>query len=100
MTGSHSLMPTTTTSMAIIITDRFKKAYRRLPATIQEKTKKAIRLLDEDTFYPSLHVKKIQGMPNLYEGRIDRKYRFSFEFVGEDKLLRNVDNHDECLKNP
>lgn len=62
--------------------------------------KKAIRLLDENPRHPSLRVRKIQGVENIFEGRVDQKYRFSFEFSGDDKILRNVDNHDECLKNP
>ena len=86
--------------MPLIFTRRFKKAYQRLPMPVQNKVKKALRLLDENPHYPSLRIKRIQGTDKLYEGRIDRKYRFSFEFDGEDILLRNVDNHDECLKNP
>jgi len=86
--------------MPLIFTRRFKKAYQRLPRPVQSKVKKALRLLDENARHPSLRIKRIQGADKLYEGRIDRKYRFSFEFEGEDILLRNVDNHDECLKNP
>lgn len=86
--------------MPLIFTRRFKKAYWRLPPPAQDKVKKALRLLDENPRHPSLRVKRIQGTDKLYEGRINRKYRFSFEFDGEDILLRNVDNHDECLKNP
>ena len=86
--------------MPIIFSKRFKKAYKRLPRPVQGKVKKALRLLDEDQRYPSLRVKRIQGTSSLYEGRIDQKYRFSFEFDGQDILLRNVDNHDECLRNP
>ncbi|MCA9922340.1 MAG: hypothetical protein KC419_15780 [Anaerolineales bacterium] len=86
--------------MPLIITNRFKKAYQQLPKAIQGKVKKALRLLDEDPHYPSLRVKRIQGTDKIYEGRVDQKYRFSFEFDGDDKILRNVDNHDDCLKNP
>lgn len=86
--------------MAIVFTKRFKKAYRRLPISVQQKAQKAIRLLDENIRHPSLRVKRIQGTDALFEGRVDRKYRFSFEFDGNDILLRNIDNHDECLKNP
>ena len=86
--------------MALIITDRFRKAYRSLPAQIQKKAKKALRLLDENPRQPSLRVKKIGGAGDIYEGRGDQKYRFSFQFAGADQVLRNIDNHDECLKNP
>ena len=86
--------------MAIIITDRFRKAFQKLPPGIQSKVKKALRLLAENPRHPSLRVRKIQGVNHIYEGRVDQKYRFSFQFEGDDKILRNVDNHDECLKNP
>ncbi|MBK7897220.1 MAG: hypothetical protein WAS33_22165 [Candidatus Promineifilaceae bacterium] len=86
--------------MALIFTHRFKKAYQRLPQTIQNKVKKAIRLLVENPGHPSLRIKRIQGTDRIFEGRVDLKYRFSFEYDNDDILLRNVDNHDECLKNP
>lgn len=86
--------------MAIIITARFKKAYQVLPPGIQKKVQKALRLLEENPRHPSLQVRKIQGTDDNFEGRVDIKYRFSFQFDGEDKILRNVDNHDDCLKNP
>ena len=86
--------------MALVLTDRFRRAYQRLPADIQRKVKKALRLLDEDVNYPGLHVHKIQGTDAIYEGRVDHKYRFSFSFSGDDIVLRNVDNHDECLNSP
>lgn len=86
--------------MALIFTNRFKKAYQRLPPTIKNIVKKALRLLVENPKHPSLHIKRIQGTDKIFEGRIDLKYRFSFEYDNEDILLRNVDNHDECLKNP
>jgi mRNA-degrading endonuclease RelE of RelBE toxin-antitoxin system len=85
-------------------TERFKKAFRALPASIQQKAIKALRLLAENPRHPSLQVKKIQGMENIWEGRVDQKYRFTFQFENENDqivvVLRNIDNHDDCLKNP
>ena len=86
--------------MALILTDRFKRAYKKLPKEIQPKIKKTLRQLDADPRYPALRVHPIRGTNRIFEARIDRKYRLSFEFSGNDILLRNVDNHDECLKNP
>ncbi|MCP4421352.1 MAG: hypothetical protein GY805_32475 [Chloroflexi bacterium] len=86
--------------MSLIFTKRFKKSYQRLPQNIQLKVKKAFRLLAENPRHPSLGITRIQGTDKIYEGRIDLKYRFSFESDNEDVLTRNVDNHDECLKNP
>lgn len=85
-------------------TERFKKAFRALPAHIQGKAIKALRLLAENPRHPSLQAKKIQGTENIWEGRVDQKYRFTFQLENEDDqmiiVLRNIDNHDDCLKNP
>jgi AbrB family looped-hinge helix DNA binding protein len=45
---------------------------------------------------------RVQGFDDMDEALafLDGKYRFFFQFEGDDKILRNVDNHDECLKNP
>jgi mRNA-degrading endonuclease RelE of RelBE toxin-antitoxin system len=86
--------------MALVITDRFKRAYRRLPADVQRKVKKALSLLADDPTYPSLRVHKIQGTDRVFEARVDRRLRISFHTDGTDIVLRNVDDHDECLKNP
>ena len=86
--------------MPVIITDRFLKAYDDLPLEIRKKVKKALGLLDADPRHPSLQVHPIKGCRNLYEARVDRKYRMSFMFDGDNKILRNVDNHEACLKNP
>ena len=86
--------------MPIIFSGRFVRSYDRLPEEIQKKVKKALRLLDDDPLHPSLQVHPIRRHSGIYEARVDLKYRLSFEFSGQDKILRNVDNHDECLKNP
>jgi mRNA-degrading endonuclease RelE of RelBE toxin-antitoxin system len=86
-------------------TERFRKAFHSLPKHIQSKTLKALALFGNDQRHPSLQVKKIQGRDGVWEARIDQKYRFTFHYEkgGEREVLcvlRNVDNHDECLKNP
>jgi hypothetical protein len=53
---------------------------------------------------PSLVAKKIKGHPDIWEARIDIKYRLTFMVEQKDGetpcILRSIDNHDECLKNP
>lgn len=87
-------------------TDRFKQAYQSLPVDIQEKVKKAFRLFQDDPHHPSLGVKKIKGTSGIWEGRVDQQYRFTFQYDKDSEssetvvVFRNIDNHDECLKNP
>jgi hypothetical protein len=48
----------------------------------------------------------MQEHGNIWEGRIDRQYRFTFQFEKDEDsgkvicVFRTMDNHDECLKNP
>jgi mRNA interferase RelE/StbE len=86
--------------MPVILLKRFLNAYDRLPLEIRKKTKKALGLLDSNPRHPSLQVHPIKGYKEIYEARVDQKYRMSFTFDGENKIMRNVDNHEECLNNP
>jgi hypothetical protein len=86
-------------------TERFLEAFRSLPANTQRKMLKALALFGKDQRHPSLEVKKLQGRDGVWEARLDQKYRFTvhYEKVASGEticVLRNVDNHDECLKNP
>ena len=90
--------------MIFVRSDRFKRAFQSLPKEAQKKAIRALRLMAEDMFYPSLVVKKIKGYPVIWEARIDTKYRLTFKDEQKNGetlcILRNIDNHDECLKNP
>lgn len=81
--------------------ESFRRWYTKLPKGIKAKTKKALRLLAKDPRHPSLRSKPIQGAPGIYEARIDRDYRLTYERLPDDILrLRVVGKHDEALKNP
>jgi len=89
--------------MPIQYTERFVKQYERLPKTIQRKVDKALRLLDADFRHPCLRSHPVEGEEGteaVFEASVDAKYRMTFQRHGDVLLMRNVDNHDECLKNP
>jgi len=80
---------------------RFKDAYRDLPPEIQAKVKKALRLLAENIRHPSLQTKPIQGVPGIYEARVDQNYRITYERLpGNMVRMRTVGKHDETLRHP
>jgi addiction module RelE/StbE family toxin len=80
---------------------RFLKSYARLPAAVQEKIRKQLALLAENPRHPSLQTKPIQGASGIFEARIDRDYRLTYERESDDTLLlRVVGKHDEALKKP
>ena len=86
--------------MPIQFTERFVKQYERLPKTIQRKVDKALRLLDADFRHPGLRSHPVEEVGEIFEAYVDAKYSMTFERYGDVFVMRNVDNHDECLKNP
>jgi mRNA interferase RelE/StbE len=86
--------------MPIVITERFAKAYARLSPDIQKKADKALRLLDADFRHPSLRARPIEGTKGVYEARVDRKHRMTYERQGDRLVMRNIGEHDETLGRP
>lgn len=76
---------------------KFTKQYAKLPLSVQKKFDKQIQYLLQDLRYPSVRAKKTQGKEDVWEGRIDRFYRFTFT-ISEDIInLRTIGPHDEAL---
>ena len=86
--------------MSLQFTERFVRQYERLPEAMQRKVDKALRLLNADFRHPGLRSHPVEGMEGVFEAYVDAKYRMTSERYGNVFLMRNVDNHDECLKNP
>jgi mRNA-degrading endonuclease RelE of RelBE toxin-antitoxin system len=85
----------------IEIPDKFKQYFDDLPEEIKKKARKAIRFLAENPGHPSLQTKPVQGAPGIFEARVDRRYRLTYERLPGDILrLRVVGLHDEVLNNP
>ncbi len=81
-------------------TDRFKKAYAKLPSEIQAKVVKAFQLFQENPRHPSLGVKRVQGMPDVWESRIDIHYRFTFHYEEDVCIFRNIGPHAIVEREP
>lgn len=86
--------------MRFILTGRFKAAYRSLPESLRKKADKALRLLAENPRHPSLHLKKIEGTPGIWEARVDRGCRMTLELRADAFILRTIGKHDEPLDKP
>jgi hypothetical protein len=81
-------------------TRRFESKYKKLPENIRQKVKKALRLLDVNFRHPGLRSHPVASIPGIFEAYVDNKYRLTFERRGDTFILRNIDNHDECLRHP
>ena len=76
-------------------TETFKRQYRELPFKIQKKFYKVLRLFQTNFRHPSLHCKKIQGAQHgEWEGRVDRRYRFVFEWIPDGVRFLAIGPHD------
>ena len=83
--------------MKIAKTENFIKRYKKLPLNIQKKTDKQILLLSQNLRHPSLRSKKLEGFSDVWEGRVDRHYRFVFIIESDTIILLRVGVHDEGL---
>jgi mRNA-degrading endonuclease RelE of RelBE toxin-antitoxin system len=79
--------------MKIKLTDGAIKQYRSLPRPIQKKADKQFEYLLTNVQHPSLNIKKYQGFENLWQGRIDRSYRFYFHIVEPHYIIISIINH-------
>ncbi len=86
--------------MPILISERFAKAYTKLPQLIRKKVGKALRLLDEDFRRPGLRARRIEGTDGIYEARVDRGHRMTYEREGDRLIMRSVGEHDKTLGAP
>jgi mRNA interferase RelE/StbE len=85
----------------------FEEKFKKLGAEIKEAAKKTIVLLSQDPRHPSLRTHKVKGTLGMHEGDVfeayvSKKYRLTWEYGPDQGMitLRNIDNHDECLKKP
>jgi len=81
-------------------TARFKKAWKELTEEEKDLARKALRNLGTDLMYPALRVKKMQGVEHIWEARVSRSLRMTFQIEGDAIVLRNVGRHDETLERP
>jgi mRNA interferase RelE/StbE len=86
--------------MRIARTESFKKAWRQLTREQKTQARKAIENLLANMRYPALRVKKIQGTGNIWEARVTRSLRMTFQIEGDIIVLRNIGQHDETLGRP
>jgi len=84
--------------MKIARTARIKRAWQELTEEEKELGRKALRNLATDLGYPALRAKKMQGTGHIWEARVSRSLRVTFELEGDTLVLRNIGRHDETLE--
>jgi len=79
----------------------FRKDFHELPHEIRSLADKQLRLFVDNPRHPSLAIKKIHGpVAHLWEGRITRRYRFTFDSRGDVVVLRRIGTHELIDREP
>jgi len=86
--------------MRIARTVRFKKGWKELNKQEKALAGKAINNLAIDIRYPALRMKKMKGTEYIWEARVSRSLRLTFQIEGDTIILRNIGRHDETLERP
>jgi len=84
--------------MEILYTAKLKKQYKKLPQPIKKAAKKQLGRLLSSPDHPSLNIKKMQDPREIWEGRISRSYRFTFQKTEDTYVLRAIGTHDVLNK--
>jgi mRNA-degrading endonuclease RelE of RelBE toxin-antitoxin system len=85
--------------MKLFFTHSFIRDYQALPKRLQNTVDKKLELFLNNQAHPSLNIKKMQDPRDIWEGRITKGYRFTFQMEGDVCLLRRLGTHD-ILKTP
>ena len=86
--------------MNISRTENFKRAWKQLNDEQKKLAVKAIEQLVTDIRYPAPRVKKIKGTENIWEARVSKSIRITFQREKSTILLRNIGQHDETIGRP
>lgn len=79
--------------MEIKLTDKALHQYRTLSPTLKKKVDKQFEYLLTDFRHPSLHAKKYQGLNDVWQGRIDRNWRFYFFIIEPNYIVVSIISH-------
>ena len=79
--------------MRIELTRRADKEYGKLSAQLQRQVDKQFDFLLENLRHPSLNAKKYGGTDDIWQGRVNRDYRFYFRIVDDNYHILMITPH-------
>lgn len=73
----------------------FWKDYEKLPEELKEKARKAFFLFKENPRHQSFQTHHIKGTgnPKIFEGYLDKGYRFTFHYEDDAAVFRRIGPH-------
>jgi len=74
-------------------TDRFERSYRSAPERVRETFEKQLGFLLADLRHPSLRAKKYDESRGVWQGRVNRSWRFYFTIEEDTYVLLDISPH-------
>ena len=74
-------------------TSRAAQNYQRSPPPLQKLVDKKMALLRKDIRHPSIRAKKYDEARDIWQGRINRHYRFYFYISGDTYFIITIIPH-------
>jgi len=84
----------------IVFGNEFKNSYAKKGATEKKSIKRALRLLAEDVYYPSLRVHKLEGVGDIRGAHATDNQVISLTIDGSVVRLRTCCNHQDVYRSP
>ena len=79
-------------------TEKFRQAFAKLPAQVQEQARAAYRQFKKNPGHPSLRFKKVHQRLPIYSARISKNYRVVGQLDGEMVIWFWVGSHTDYEK--
>ncbi len=79
--------------MKIYRTKRLVNSYASAPPEVQRAFDKQLRLLLDNLQHPSLRAKKYDEVNNVWQGRVNRDWRFYFKIEGDAYYIIDMTPH-------
>ncbi|HEV3221109.1 MAG TPA: hypothetical protein VGZ48_15190 [Candidatus Acidoferrales bacterium] len=79
--------------MFLFYTERFQRSYLEAPLKVQRQCDKQLALLAQDLRRPSIRAKKYDEVRSIWQGRVNRSWRFYFLIEGDRYYLLDIMAH-------
>lgn len=79
--------------MQIVFTKRADRDLGALSPALQERVTKQVDFLVKDLRHPSVRTKKFDESQGVWQGRVDRSYRFYFVISGDVYAILSITKH-------
>jgi mRNA-degrading endonuclease RelE of RelBE toxin-antitoxin system len=79
--------------MRIQLTSTARKSYIAAPAAVQKAFNKQVGFLADNLNHPSLHAKKYDESSDLWQGRVNRSWRFYFLIQNDMYVVTDIVPH-------